>query len=454
MEPLLNVDQEVLVTIKRLGINGEGIGFYKRQAVFVDGVFPPEQVVVKITEVQKAYTKAEVVRIKVKAAKRVKPFCKHYDTCGGCQIQHIDYNEQLALKEEMLIQAFDRYTNLDINDIKFNKMIGMKNNTHYRAKAQMPVKNTTYGITTGLYEKESNNLVPIVDCPVQDESINRVNQQILEICDKYEIYAFDPFTMRGLLRYIVVRTSNFNSELQVTLVITIFNKALKEAAKEIIKIPGVVGVGISKNRDVKNIEIFGDEVEILEGRDSITEGIGEIRYHLKPKSFYQLNPQQAIKLYSEVKKHLDFSVDKVIVDAYSGSGAISMYLAPFAKKIVGIDVSKESTYSARHNMKLNKFDNLTFELGEVKDVLASYYNKGFNPDVIIFDPPRSGLDPKTLDLLVRKTVKKIIYISCNPSTLTKNIKVLSKKYNVESVTPLDMFPHTSHIESITILKRK
>jgi len=175
---------------------------------------------------------------------------------------------------------------------------------------------------------------------------------------------------------------------------------------------------------------------------------------LKPKSFYQLNPQQAIKLYSEVKKHLDFSVDKIIVDAYSGSGAISMYLAPFAKKIVGIDVSKESTYSARHNMKLNKFDNLTFELGEVKDVLASYYNKGFNPDVIIFDPPRSGLDPKTLDLLVRKTVKKIIYISCNPSTLTKNIKVLSRKYNVESVTPLDMFPHTSHIESITILKRK
>ncbi|MCK5761831.1 MAG: 23S rRNA (uracil(1939)-C(5))-methyltransferase RlmD, partial [Candidatus Izimaplasma sp.] len=447
MEPLLEVNQEVLITIKRLGINGEGIGFYKRQAVFVDGVFPPEQVVVRITEVQKSYTKAEVVRIKVKAAKRVKPFCKHYDTCGGCQIQHIDYQEQLFLKEEMLIQAFDRYTNLDINTIKFNSMIGMNNTKHYRSKAQMPVENTKYGLTTGLYEKESNKLVPIVDCPIQDDNINRVNQRILEICDKFEIYAFDPLTMRGLVRYVVVRTSNFNDELQVTLVITIFNKALKEAAKEIIQIPGVVSVGISKNRDVKNIEIFGNEVEILEGKDSITEGIGDIRYHLKAKSFYQLNPQQAIKLYAEVKKHLDFSVDKVIVDAYSGSGAISMYLAPYAKKIVGIDISKESTYSARHNMKLNKFNNLTFELGEVKDVLSDYYNTGFNPDVIIFDPPRSGLDPKTIDLLVRKPVKKIIYISCNPSTLTKNIKVLSKKYKVESVTPLDMFPHTSHIES-------
>ncbi len=454
MEPLLKVNQEVLVTIKRLGINGEGIGFYKRQAVFVDGVFPPEQVVVKITEVQKSYTKAEVVRIKVKAAKRVKPFCRHYAECGGCQIQHIDYDEQLALKEEMLIQAFDRYTNLDVNIIKFNSMIGMNNTKHYRYKAQMPVKNTEYGMTTGLYKKESNELVPIIDCPIQNESINRVNQKVLEICDKYEIYAFDPLTMRGLVRYIVVRTSNFNDEVQVTLVITIFNKALKDAAKEIIKIPGVVSVGISKNRDVKNIEIFGNEVEILEGKDSITEGISDIRYHLKPKSFYQLNPQQAIKLYSEVKKHLDFSIDKVIVDAYSGSGAISMYLAPFAKKIVGIDISKESTYSARHNMKINKFDNLTFELGEVKDVLASYYNKGFNPDVIIFDPPRSGLDVKTLDLLVRKVVKKIIYISCNPSTLAKNIKILSKKYNIQSVTPLDMFPHTSHIESITVLTKK
>jgi len=454
MEPLLEVNQEVLITIKRLGINGEGIGFYKRQAVFVDGVFPPEQVVVKITEVQKVYSKGEVVRIKVKAAKRVKPFCKHYDTCGGCQIQHIEYQEQLLLKEEMLIQAFDRYTNLDVNAIKFNKMIGMNNTKHYRSKAQMPVANTKYGLTTGLYEKESNKLVPIVDCPIQDDNINRVNQRILEICDKFEIYAFDPLTMRGLVRYIVVRSSNFNDEVQVTLVITIFNKALKEAAKEIIKIPGVESVGISKNRDIKNIEIFGAEVEILEGKDSITEGIGEIRYHLKAKSFYQLNPQQAIKLYAEVKKHLDFSVDKVIVDAYSGSGAISMYLAPYAKEIVGIDISKESTYSARHNMKLNKFNNLTFELGEVKDVLSNYYNKGFNPDVIIFDPPRSGLDSKTLDLLVRKPVKKIIYISCNPSTLTKNIKVLSRKYKVESVTPLDMFPHTSHIESITVLKKK
>ena len=454
MDVKLVKDQEILITIRRLGINGEGIGFYKKLAVFVDGVFPPEQVVVRITEVNRGHAKGEAIRIKVKSKKRVKPFCTHYKECGGCQIQHIEYSEQLALKEEMLLQTLDRYSGLDLSKTKFNKMIGMNNHTHYRYKAQMPVRNTKTGITTGLYKKESNDLVEIIECPVQTESINRVNQKILEICDEHEIFAFDPQIMRGLLRYVVVRTSNFNDDIQVTLVITIYNKALKEAAKDIIKIPGVKSVGISKNKDIQNHEIFGEEVEILEGENTIVEGIGSIRYALKPKAFYQLNPNQAIKLYSEVKSRLDFSTDRVIVDAYAGSGAISFYLAPFVDKVLGIDIAKESIYSAKHNLKLNKVDNITFEEGAVKDVLRDYYNKGFNPDVVIFDPPRSGLDNQTMDLLINKKVKKIIYISCNPSTLAKNMKVLSKQYTLEEVTPLDMFPHTSHIESINVLIAK
>jgi len=454
MEVILVKDQEILITIRRLGINGEGIGFYKKLAVFVDGVFPPEQVVVRITEVNRGHAKGEATRIKVKAVNRVKPFCSHFKECGGCQIQHISYPQQLALKEEMLMQTLDRYTDLDLTKTKFNKIIGMNNNTHYRYKAQMPVRNTKTGLTTGLYKKESNELVEITDCPVQSESINRVNQKILEICDNHEIFAFDPQVMRGLLRYVVVRASNFNDDVQVTLVITIYNKALKEAAKDIIKIPGVKSVGISKNKDIQNHEIFGEEVEILEGQNTIVEGIGDIRYALKPKAFYQLNPNQAIKLYSEVKSHLDFSTDRVIVDGYAGSGAISFYLAPYVDKVLGIDIAKESIYSAKHNLKLNKVDNIIFEEGAVNDVLRDYYNKGFKPDVIIFDPPRSGLDGPTLDLLLAKKVKKIIYISCNPSTLAKNIKVLSREYVLEEVTPLDMFPHTSHIESINILRAK
>ncbi|QMS84740.1 23S rRNA (uracil(1939)-C(5))-methyltransferase RlmD [Candidatus Xianfuyuplasma coldseepsis] len=454
MEPLLEKQQTILLTIKRLGINGEGIGYYKRKAVFVPGAIPPEEVIVRITKVSDKYAEGEIVKFNIKAAKRVKPFCKHYYQCGGCQLQHVAYDEQLLLKEEMLQQAIERYSNVDVASITFNDMVGMNTPRHYRHKAQMPVENTKHGITTGLYKVNSNDLVPIIDCPVQAEHINLVNQRILEICDTHSIYAFDPKTMRGLLRYIVTRESHHTGEIQVTLIITIFNKALHQVAQDILQLPNVVSVGISKNHDVKNIEIFGEDVEILAGKNTIAEGIGDIQYDLKPKAFYQLNPSQAIQLYSYVKSLLDFDTDQTIIDAYSGAGAISMYLAPYAKRVIGIDSSKESIYSALHNRKINKFDNVDFINGEVKTALPKLYDKGITPDVIIIDPPRSGLDNKTLDLLTRKPVSKVIYVSCNPSTLGKNLKVLTRKYKVLSVTPFDMFPHTSHIESVTLLVKK
>ena len=454
MEPLLKKEQRVLLTIKRLGINGEGIGYYKRQAVFVDGAMPPEEVIVEITEVKDNYSKGKIVKWNIRAKERVRPFCRHYEECGGCQIQHVSYKEQLNFKEEMLKQAIERYSKVELETIKFNPIISMNNPRYYRHKSQMPVRNTDEGITTGLYKKESNELVDITNCPVQNEKVNFVNAEVVKILDKYEIRAFDSIKMRGLVRYVVTRVSHLTEEVQVTLVITIFNKALQKAAKEIIRIPGVVSVGISKNKDVRNVEIFGDEVEILEGKEYISEGINNIKYDLKPKAFYQLNPEQAIKLYREVKSHLDFEVDQTIIDMYTGSGAISIYLAPYAKKVVGIDVNKESIYSARHNKKINKLDNVDFEIGEVKDVLPIVYRKGVEPDVIIIDPPRSGIDQKTLELLNRKVVKKIIYVSCNPSTLGKNLGTLKSKYKIESITPLDMFPHTSQIESITVLKKR
>ena len=333
MDNLLTVDQSVLVTIKRLGINGEGIGYYKRKAVFVPGVFPQE-VVVKITEVKEKFAIGEVERIKVRAKKRVKPFCPHYGECGGCQIMHIEYGEQLSLKEEMLAQTIARYTNIPQETLKIDKMVGMTSPRNYRHKAQMPVKNTKTGLTTGLYKLNSNDLVPIIDCPIHTERINSVNAKIIEICDAHEVFAFDPETMRGLLRYVVIRESHNNGEVQVTLVITIFNQVLHTVANEIMKLDGVESVGISKNKEISNHEIFGEEVEILAGKNNIQEGIGEVKYDLKPKAFYQLNPSQAIKLYTHIKSKIDFTKEKNILDAYCGAGAISMFLASDASSYI------------------------------------------------------------------------------------------------------------------------
>ncbi|MFP4078007.1 MAG: class I SAM-dependent RNA methyltransferase, partial [Candidatus Izemoplasmataceae bacterium] len=222
MESPLKVNQEVLITIKNIGINGEGIGYYKRQAVFVDGAIPPEEVVIRITDIKERHAVGDIVRIKKKAYYRTRPFCKHYDLCGGCQLQHVAYEEQQRLKEDLLRQSFERYTRLDLGAVDFLPFNPIIRPKRYRQKAQMPVRNTPDGLTTGLYRRRSNKLVDVLDCPVQDERINRVNQEVLKICDKYDIYAFDPKKMRGMLRYLVVRRSEATGEMQVTLVITIF----------------------------------------------------------------------------------------------------------------------------------------------------------------------------------------------------------------------------------------
>lgn len=449
---MLEKGKEILLTIKRLGINGEGIGYYKRKAVFVEGAIPPEEVIVKITEEKEKYAKGELKEVRLRAKERTKPFCKFFDQCGGCQIQHINYNEQLLLKKEMLIQAFERYTNEDIKSIKFNLVEGMDKPTHYRYKSQMPVRNGDDGLISGFYAPETNQLIDIDNCPVHTDLINAINEQILRTCEQYNIQAFDPTTMYGLLRYVVVRQSHLNDDVQVTLVVTIFNKALYSAAKDIIKLPHVKSVAISKNKDVKNVEIFGNDVEILAGEKTIKEGIDDIVYELMPKAFYQLNPSQATKMYKHVKSQIKDIEKKTIIDAYCGAGAMTLYLAKYAKEVVGIDLSKDSIDSANQNAKLNNMDNVKFKLGKVESVLPRLYDQSKVPDVLVVDPPRKGLDYKTIDVLNRKVLDTLVYVSCNPSTLAKNIKALSRKYKVVSVTPFDMFPHTSHIESVTILR--
>ena len=454
MPESLKVNQTILLTIKRLGINGEGIGYYKKKAVFVPGLIPPEEALVRITKVNPSYAEGEIVHIRIRAAKRVKPFCKHFYQCGGCQIQHIDYDEQLALKEEMLEQTLFRYANLSRKDYNLLDITGMDEPKYYRYKSQMPVRNTKKGLISGLYRPGTNDLVPITNCPIHTKEINDLNQAILKICDQYDVRAFDPKTMRGMLRYIVIRESYTTHNFQVTLVITIYNKVLQDLAKEIIKLPKVINVAISKNHDKRNVEIFGEEVEILQGKPYLTEQIEDVIYELKNKAFYQLNPKQAIKMYQYVKSLIEPTKDKLVIDAYSGAGAIALYLTDTVKQIIGIDNSTEAIYSAKHNQKKNKAQNVRFIKGTTNEVLKQLRAKGVNPDVLIVDPPRNGLDNDTLNHLLKNPINKIIYISCNPSTLAKNIAKLQAKYSLKSINPFDMFPQTSHIESVALLERK
>ena len=454
MESPLELNQEVLITIKKIGINGEGIGYYKRQAVFVDGTIPPEEVVIRISDIKERHAIGELVRVKKKAYYRVRPFCKHYDTCGGCQLQHVAYEEQQRLKEDLLHQSFERYTKLDMGSVDFYPFNPLIRPKRYRQKAQMPVRNTEDGLKTGLYRKNSHKLVDVLDCPVQDERINKVNQEVLKICDTHHLYAFDPAKMRGLLRYIVTRRSEATGEMQVTLVITIFNKALKNAAKDILALSDVTSVAISKNHDAKNPHIFGDTYEILEGKESIPEKLGDVTYWLNPKAFFQLNPTEAQSMYEYVKTLFDFSKEKTMVDLYTGSGGMALYFAKNFEQVTGIDVSSDSILSATRNRDYNKLDNVKFYEGDANKVLKNLTGQGKTYDVAIFDPSRTGLSSSLIRHLLNKPIKKLVYVSCNPSTLAKDIHQLSQKYKLVSSKPFDMFPNTSHVESVSLLKLK
>ncbi len=451
MRTQLEVNQEVLITIKTIGINGEGIGFYKRQAVFVPGVIPPEEVVVLVKSLHKGYAVAEAVHIKKRAFYRRRPFCKHYGVCGGCQLQHVDYEEQQRLKENLLRQSFERYTKIPLSRIDFRSFNPIVTPRHYRHKAQMPVKNTARGVVTGLFRADSQDLVEVLDCPIQHGRVNETNRRVLEILDEYDIRAFDERKMRGMLRHLVTRRSDATGEIQITLVVTIFNKVLKKAADKILSLPDVVSVAISKNHDVKNREVFGETYEMLAGNETIEERLGDVRYRLNPKAFFQVNPREAQNMYEYVRTLFDPKKEKRLLDLHTGSGAMALYFADLFDEVTGVDSSKESIKSAQENKKRNNLPHVDFVEGDAGRVLKKLKNTGKSFDVAVFDPPRTGLDQGLMEELVRNPIPKLVYVSCNPSTLAKNIHRLSKTYEVKSVMPFDMFPQTAQVESVVLL---
>jgi len=452
----LKVDDEFLVTIKRIGINGEGIGYYKRQAVFIPGTLVGEEVVGKCIRVAKGYSEAETVRIKKKSPHRAKPMCELYGRCGGCQLQHMSYDEQLRVKRDMLAQALLRYTLKDIRKIKIYDTIGMKKPHHYRNKASMPVSQDDEGILVGLYEINSRRLVAVEDCPVQYEGVNLVMRHAVDLLDDFLVYPYSPKSKKGTARYLVIRESQDTSKLQVTFVMAnnSFPK-MKALAFELMKeCPTVASVFMSVNGEPDTHEIFGGYVQLIAGSGTITDSLGHLKFHLSARSFYQLNPEQTLALYNEVKKAAKITKNERVIDAYCGVGTIGQFLAKYAFEVRGVDNNEQAILDARENAKLNKIDNISYTAGDASVVVPKWVQDGFKPDVLVVDPPRSGLDTKMINLILKTLPRTVVYVSCNPSTLAKNLSKLLGKYRIDYVQPVDMFPQTASVESVVRLVRK
>ncbi|MDY0209465.1 MAG: 23S rRNA (uracil(1939)-C(5))-methyltransferase RlmD [Bacilli bacterium] len=454
MNELVKENDLILLTIKRLGINGEGIGYFKRLAVFVADAIPEEVVEVKITKATEKYAYGIVNKVKKASPKRMKPACPYYGKCGGCQLQHIDYQEQLNQKKLLVVEAFERYYEGDYSRVKFNETLGMENPWNYRNKTQLPTRHDGEKVVVGMYAADSNKVVYIDECLVENELITQKMKLILEFLSKSSIDVYNPRFRQGNLRYIVLRGFEETQEVQATFVLMEKESRLIGILKKVGSYADLTSVNYTINDDPKAIEIISGPVYKLTGTDKIKGKLGDLEFMISPDSFFQLNTEQTVVLYDQIKKIINPFGKEKIVDCYCGIGSIGLYLAKSVGEVRGIDNNESNIINAREFAALNNINNATFYHGNILPHLQDFEKENFNPDVLVIDPPRRGIELNVITYLQKSKIRKIIYVSCNPATLVKNLSHLQKTYIVRSVTPVDMFPNTANVECVVYLERR
>lgn len=448
----IQLNQTFPLTIKRLGINGEGVGYFKKQVVFVPGALPGEEVVVEATKINPKFAEAKIKKIRIKSPYRVQPLCPVYDVCGGCQLQHLRYDQQLKEKRDIIIQSLERHTKIAIDKFDIRETIGMENPWGYRNKSSFQVGQKDGKVLAGLYGLNSHQLIDIDQCAVQHSQTNEATVKVKRIIEELKIPIYNEKSRKGIIRTIVTRVGVQTGELQIVLITS--QKELPEKDRLIEEIhqrlPNVISI-VQNINGQKTSLIFGDETLPLAGEDFIQETLGDLHFELSARTFFQLNPLQTINLYNEVKKAAELTGVEKVVDAYCGVGTIGLWLANQAAEVRGMDVIPESIEDAKKNAKRHGFTNTKYVPGKAEDVLPKWVKKGWHPDVIIVDPPRTGLDNQLIQTILQAKPKKLIYVSCNPSTLAKDIQALSSKFDVNYIQPVDMFPQTAHVECISQL---
>lgn len=448
----LRIGEKIRLEIVRLGINGEGIGYYKKRLIFVSYALPNEEVEVEITENRPNFSRAKIVKILKKSDFRVKPEDEAFAGLSSAHIMHLAYPQQLEYKADLIHQALNKYRPYGYENYEIRPTLGMENWHGYRNKLTYQLRRLRNGKTiAGLYQENSHHLVSLTRCLVQDKVTQQIANEVCRLVDHYKIPVDDERRLRGL-KTMMIRRSQLTGEVQIILISAIkqnFDRLVKELTA---KFPDVVTVATNLH-EKKTSEVYGDKTQIIWGKEKIREGLLNYDFELSPRAFFQLNTKQAEVLYNEVINALNPKRDDRVIDAYCGAGTIGFAVAKKVKSVHGMDVVPEAVADARENAARLGFKNCHYEIGKAEKVIANMYKSGHKPSAVIVDPPRTGLDDELLETLVRYQPDRLIYVSCNASTLAKDLTVLAKAYHVNYIQSVDMFPQTARVEAVVSMTK-
>ncbi|MET3683183.1 23S rRNA (uracil1939-C5)-methyltransferase [Alkalibacillus flavidus] len=442
------------LTFSDLTHEGEGVGKIDGYPIFVPYGLPGESAKVKVIKVKKNLAFGKLIERYESSDDRIEPPCDVFYKCGGCQLQHMTYDRQLTMKQKQVQDVMKKIAQMP--DVPVHPTIGMTEPWNYRNKVQIPVGKRYGKVMTGFYQKRTHNIIDMDTCPVQSDDNDKVVRGIRDIIAELGIEPYDEETHDGVIRHIVLRTGYHSDEMMVVIVTKTKDLPYQDAFVERIKAlnPNIKGIIQNINADETNV-IMGETSHTLWGEDVIVDKIHDLEFAISAQSFYQVNPEQTEKLYDKALEYAQLSGKESVIDAYCGIGSISLFLAQHAKKVYGVEVVPQAVDDAKANAKRNHIDNAEFYVGEAEKVMPWWKAQGLNPDVVVVDPPRKGCDENLLQAMIDMEPKRIVYVSCNPSTLARDLSYLAEGgYETKEIQPVDMFPQASHVESVTLLEKK
>ena len=447
------------VTIEDIGIDGEGIGKIDGLTLFIKDAVLGDEVEAKIMKAKKNYAYAKLEKVITPSPFRVEPKCHFHKQCGGCQIQAMDYAKQLEFKHNKVRNNLIRIGGLEAEyvDSIMEEPVGMETPFYYRNKAQFPFgKNKEGKIITGFYAGRTHSIIENTDCALGVDENKIILEKILKYMDKEKVTPYEEETHKGLLRHALIRKGFATGQLMVCLVIN--GKKLPAEDKlvqSLLEVEGMTSISISVNTEKTNV-IMGKEIRLLYGTEQIEDEIDGITFKISPLSFYQVNPVQTERIYSQALKYANLNGDETVWDLYCGIGTISLFLARKAKHVYGVEIVPQAITDAKENAVRNDIKNVDFYVGKAEVVLPEKYEKeGIFADVIVVDPPRKGCDEDCLNTMVQMQPKRIVYVSCDSATLARDVKYLEEHgYKLRKARIFDNFPQSVHVETVVLLSRK